>query len=76
MYSNLDHADKKTLNNEDYIKKIMESEARGSQVSSSFQEPPPHGRYDIIIFDRMLITIYKKVKSPKAVVGKLKRGTE
>ena len=33
MYSNLTHADKKTLNNEDYIKKIMESEAQGSQVT-------------------------------------------
>ena len=43
MYSNLDHADKKTLNNEDYIKKIMESEAQGSQVSSSLisKGPPP-----------------------------------
>ena len=74
MYSNLDHADKKTLNNEDYIKKIMESEAQGSQVSLSFQWAS--SSWKIISFNRMLITIYKKVKSPKTIVGKLKRGTE
>ena len=32
MYSNLAH-DKKTLNNEEYVQRIMEAESQGGQVS-------------------------------------------
>merc|ERR1712110_956328 len=46
MYSNLDHADKKTLNNEDCIKKIMESEAQGSQdANNNVQESEESKNY-------------------------------